>query len=1587
MPTEHEQPSSSEEEKSRKKRVAAKGWVTRTSNTLKDLLKTYKETKNVNPKELADAIDCFDKRFASYEEAQTAYELFIKEEDLDQDIQESELFIRENRKPRIEAASLLEQTTPSSADPDSISDVAAGSNSENASSQSSQSKPYSALPKINLPIFSGSFMEWVSFYDQFNAIIHNSDIPAVSKFVYLQSVLKGEAKAVIQGLSLTEEHYLIARDLLEQRYGRKEKLIFAHIQELLNIQIPSNVKSKVTPLWELQDKLLTNIRCLEKLNVSGKEYGVILTPLILSRLPSELRIEWARLSENKESDLDFLLHFLKTEIDSRERSQTFNTSAQNYTHSSASSNSYPTATSLSTITEPANCNLCNKRHPTEKCWNWNKMTIDERVSKIKELGLCFICLNKKHIAKYCKKNCSKCHEKHHFILCKKVSKNLNVQTNPKKQEGKDEPVTVTNNSSDLNLQNLACTVSSKSVCSNVVMQIAKIPVHSEKGVTIANVLFDTGSNRTYVSNDFVQRAQPELIGCETVSYASFGQTDKGSSRLRNVFSLNLKHANSDNCSSIAAIEIPVICTPIFCPSISEQDLHQFKGLKFANNYKTNQRITIDILMGMDLYWSFVKSTKIGSDNFVAVETLFGWILSGSPSEAHVNDPSSSVSLLCFNSHSDDVLHKFWDLESVGVTDNVNDTPHPVLSQFENTISFDKGRYKVSLPWKPDQQYQLQDNEFFARRRLEYLTKKLSKNKQLEDGYNQYFRDLESKGMIEEVPPDEISSENPIFYLPHRPVVKEGSLSTKIRPVFDASASGSSSISLNKCLEVGPNLLTDLVEILIRFRRWPVAVTGDIKKAFLQIEVNEKDRDVHRFLWNENGHIRIMRLTRVPFGNCSSPFLLNATIGYHLKNVKGSPVVEELKDNMYVDNFMTGGDSDEMACLIIRESSKILESGGFPMEQWCSNSPVVGNMLDREFTDKNLNSENSVKALGIKWFASDDSFGFDGFFIPDGLIVTKRVVLSFIAKLFDPLGLISPFIMTVKTLFQDVWKLGIEWDEEINDELKGKFFAWMEGLRALKEWKVPRSYTGLPWHDIESVQIHGFGDASPKAYGSCVYIVCLYKNQPVFSKLVISRARVAPLKSVSLPRLELLGALLCARLVKFVKKALRLSDETDIRCWTDSRVTLAWIKGNPSRWKAFVANRVVEIQEITNPANWGFVKGSDNPADLVTRGLLANELMSSELWLNGPSFIKSYISQKNTNIDLDTDIDTELPLVECCNNAKNITLLSTEQTGGKPCFDIERWSSFDKALRVLAWVFRFTHNISSSVEEKKTGELSIEELTNAKLKILISIQKQDYNAEIECLKNGMNIPKTSDIYKLGPFIDSDGLLRVGGRLQFSDLSFEEKHPIILAKGHTALLITRFYHKLLKHAGISSLVAAVRRQYWIVGLRVIAKRVKKQCFACQRQDTLPCEQCRAPLPKDRVTQAPPFNITGIDHFGPLYCTDFSKKKFYVLLFTCAVVRAVHLELVDSLNAFDALLAMRRFMSRRGLPAIIYSDNAKTFKSLKGKMLSLFGHTCPKWKFIAPRSPWWGGFWERMVKSVKSATRKTVGSSFLTRSELER
>jgi len=396
-----------------------------------------------------------------------------------------------------------------------------------------------------------------------------------------------------------------------------------------------------------------------------------------------------------------------------------------------------------------------------------------------------------------------------------------------------------------------------------------------------------------------------------------------------------------------------------------------------------------------------------------------------------------------------------------------------------------------------------------------------------------------------------------------------------------------------------------------------------------------------------------------------------------------------------------------------------------------------------------------------------------------------------------------------------------------------------------------------------------------------------------------------------------------------------------------------------------------IQQLTNPSQWRHCAGTENPADLLTRGVSANDLIESTLWVKGPEFLIENIGSWPVDILMEVD--------GCQEEAKqNVACFSSMET---KVFDVTRWGTLVRAIRVVAWVLRVVTGVFPN-----KGELTYEELEKAKFVLLRDAQSHSFPQEIEDLKKGVLISRKSKIYKLSPYLDDDGLLRIKGRLDHADMSFESKHPIIVPAGHLALLLVRHQHLLLKHAGVGAMLTSLRNQYWILGARRLAKRVKKFCIACQKVDARAVEQPIAPLHESRVRQARPFAVVGIDHAGPLFCADYPRKKFYILLLTCAVSRAVHLELVNSLNVEDCLLALRRFVARRGLPAVFWSDNAKTFVAVRHQLLLTFSVHRLRWNFIPPRSPWWGGWWERLVRSVKGALKKSVGKRCLVRSELE-
>ncbi|XP_042892723.1 uncharacterized protein LOC122266866 [Penaeus japonicus] len=1542
-----------------KARCACKGWLTRASEAIGDIL----AKPDVTLIELEHAIKQYDKRLEKFDEVQEEYESVVEDSALDQVLDDAHEFRTQCAKFRILAEAKVKELVAADA--------------QDIVSQDSQAAVNVKLPKLELPKFSGDVIQWQSFWDQFISHIDATDIPVISKYAYLLSLLEGDAKNVVKGLAHTSANYQVACDLLKERYGRKERIIFTHVQALLNgkLSISTSSEKSVTQLWKLRDEILTHVRSLEALGVTGKQCEVFLTPIILSRLPHDLRLEWARDGDGHESDLDFLLDFLYKEISRLERSEAFRGKknvAEGKTESSAPKEKKFSAAALHTSSkqEPPVCCFCKKKHKSENCFNVQKLSGQERGEKIRSLGVCFKCLNSGHSSRFCKAQikCASCEGNHNTLMC-----GVKLDFSPRQEEvnkgQKSDNVTL------MSSQGGSCTV----------LQTAKVKVCGTDGrIVTAKVLFDNGADRSYISSSFVKKCKPQWLTSNPIPYSSFGGHSAGKEELRNVFKISMLDKDN-NVVPVITAEIPKICQPLVRPVVPNHVLNSFSHVELADDYNSASPMVIDVLIGLDYYWTLISAADaIQKECVVAMRSIFGYVLSGRlPDSAHTTSRYSETQLLCISPLSDSDLCKFWDLETVGIKPKEvvqDNSDSKVMQEFKNTVQFKADRYEVALPWKNDSvKEKLINNESIARRRLNRLQVKLDKDKELKKDYLKVLASYEDENIIEEVPSNEISNVNPVYYMPHRPVIKLNSSSTKIRPVFDASASCFNGVSLNDCLHSGPSLNPDLVEVLVRFCRWPIAITADIKKAFLQINVRKEDKDVHRFLLpKEDGTIRHMRFNRVPFGNTSSPFLLNATLKTHLAKYPQSKVVQELKTDMYTDNWLSGADSVKDAHDKFCDARSILADCSMDLTKLVSNCmSITSKSKDGVYHIHDGDESSSV--LGLRWCNVQDTFSFDCRKPDDSVEVshTKRSILSIIAKMFDPLGLISPFIMYGKILFQEVWKLKLDWDEELPLELKVKFQKWIHSSQSLNAFHVDRSYfPGMLWGDLkDNIELHGFGDASEKGYGACVYLRVPVDNSSFKVSLVMSKSRVAPIKALTLPRLELMGALLCSRLVNFVKNSLHLDSRTKVMCWSDSTIALSWIKGDLSKKDIFVANRVKEIKEFTSPECWQHCPSEENPADIITRGVLADKLVHNSQWLYGPPMLASVLCHDKE--DVKQGLDLEVP----CTTSVPICL--SVQVTHSPLIDLEKFSDLEKALRVTAYVLRFIDNCKG---RKVQGPLTAEEIELASLKLIYNIQQEAFANEIRLLSSNKTLPLSSKLRKLDPFIDDKGLLRIKGRLEFSELDYDTKHPFIIPKGKYAKLLIKFQHKYLKHAGVDSVISSIRTQFWIISVRKLAKTIVKECLICRWLDSRPCSQPVAPLPKERITTARPFSVTGLDYAGPLFCADFPDKKFYVLLFTCGVVRAIHLELTESLSLYDCMLAIRKFVARRGLPNVIFSDNAKTFMAAKSEAVDMYGHLAPKWKFIVPRSPWWGGWWERLIRSVKLALRKTLGLNYISVRELE-
>ena len=948
----------------------------------------------------------------------------------------------------------------------------------------------------------------------------------------------------------------------------------------------------------------------------------------------------------------------------------------------------------------------------------------------------------------------------------------------------------------------------------------------------------------------------------------------------------------------------------------------------------------------------------------------------------------------------------WKLDCIGIND-IDESPS---DEFREQLEFDEGRYCTGLSWKRDPiEAGLPDNKENSRRQLISKVRSLKRNNP--EVLTEYHRIMQSQlqdGIIEKCGED-VPHGATVHYLPHRPVIRTEKETTKIRIVYNASSKLSKEQpSLNDCLLKGPSMNPLIIEILLRFRIHPTAFVCDIEKAFLQICIKQSERDFLRFFWvddpfKENPTIISYRFCRVLFGLTCSPFLLNATLREHFRKYlrADDPLYEMIVSilvSLFVDDNVGGGDNTTNAFTKFRKLVEILQDASFHVHKFVSNDTELTSMVTSLGGNyvKTSKSTGVHEVLGVLW-----DYGADNLLVNLGGVVerverpTKRNALRTIAKIYDPLGMISPVVLRGKLMFQEMCRRNIGWDEQLPDDIARQWSSWIDEILTARLFQLPRCYEK---DEVKKSVLVGFSDGSTKAYAAAVYLRSELSSGAVSSILVCSKARVTPLekdvsKKCTIPRVELLGCVMLAHLMKTVEKSFTEAKMfiSEKMYFTDSTISLFRIQGVGTEYQQWVQNRVKTIRTLSSPNEWHYVPTKMNPSDIPSRGCALGELQESDMWRLGPSFIRevdipNFTPKKpepetemksNCLVSVSSEPDDAPPMKNLGRLPADFFRSLENRPRLEDVIDVTKFSDLGKLLRVTSYVLRIIQR-----QPGESDEVSVEELESARVRWILNEQRKYAQLEKE------KFMKTAN--NLCFFQDDGGIIRCRGRLKHTDLPYTTKFPIFIPteSGFSKLLVTEAHDQVF-HQKVAPTLVQLRSEYWIPRSRQLVAKIVSKCSLCLVYDAAPYKPTPLPvLPKFRVEVVPPFQNVGTDHVGPLFVRDIylsgSMYKCYIAIFSCCVTRMVHLQLQPDLEAPSTIRGMKRTFARVGTPALLLSDNHKTYRSQAVRTFAKSrGIT---WRPILELSPNWGGFYERMNSMIKGALRKTLKSAQLTFEELE-
>lgn len=1450
------------------------------------------------------------------------------------------------------------------------------------------------LPKKVVTIFNGrNLAEYPTFIRNFTKHI-SSRCDAADSFYYLEQYTSDSARDLVRSCSNhnPEVAFQTALELLDEEFGNEYKIAATYVEKLNNW--PPLKSEDGAALRELSMFTLTCRNYMNQMSSFNQLNSPSQIMSLVHKLPYDLRKQWRSftldLSENrKEANFNQLVDFLRRQARLYNQPVFGQINAEVRKPEKMVLRPQRVLTTRVILPEPENefiraCLYCKKsNHGLENCFTFRRLPYPERIEFVKSCRLCFSCLDEGHMSRSCvqKLECKECHKRHPTALHNDQRREYLPVEEPEKEA-------VNSSVSDVKILRTSLPVygadaetgaGKKTMCPMVPL---KLRVRGMDRFVTTYAALDTCSTACLLNPTLLTElgvpANKQRINMNTAERETCADTNV----INNLQLFDLEGRQHD--------EVPVTFAqqhwafkPEDVPGKHQLDYPHLRNVPY--NFVDAD---VGMIIGMDRSEMLKPLKLVSGPAGTPYATLhkLGWAVCGPVRDKRGENKINTCVTICKNILEKEIQEfynsDYKDSHDTSLEYSENDKRW--LEIMESSVKLTKdNHYEISLPFK-NSEFPMVSNKEQAYKHFLSMRSRMKRNEKYFSDYKNFMETMIRDGHMESVPLSDNSANSQSWYLTHHGVYHKQK--EKIRIVFNCSLPYRG-LSLNDMLLQGPDLTNNLLGVLLRFRQEPIAFTSDIKKMFYQVRVPQQDRRFLRFLWfgdsDLNGDIVEYRLAVHVFGATSSPSVANFALQQTVKESIG--VTEKVRDtvlrNFYVDDLLKSCKTEADAVAVFRDVRTAVAAGGFTLAKFVCNSASVVEALGEQSglgeECVNISGNGSDRVLGLKWNITSDLLSFN--INLSNKPITRRGILSTMNSVYDPMGLCCPAILPAKQIFQETCHLKLDWNQELPGHLKERWIKWVADLAMLETYSFPRC---LKSGEASSTEVHYFSDGSEVGYGAVAFVRFKSPQGLIHCAPIIAKGRLNPVNNniiKTIPRIELNGAKISIVLQQIIHKEMDLVIDREY-FWTDSSTVLKYLYNDNTQFMRFVANRVAFIKSHSHKESWRHVPGQQNPADIISRGLPINRFISSELWKSGPMFLwqdEEGWPVQNVTDEISEDMETKKPKLHqvSCMRAEIVTINYSPTR-----MLLESCSVWSKLKRRVAWMLRFRTVLRTS--EQCEGNLELKEIIESELCIVEFIQS-DFLPDLKQVLASKQLPKDKSLRRLNLFLDERNMIRVGGRLENSDLTYGRIHPLLLPSRNPVVgLMVADLHRTCGHMGREYILNKVQEKYWIIGVNSLIKNVMFNCILCRRQNANPYLPQMAPLPNDRLTaDVPAFTNIGLDYFGPFAVLNGRKnEKRYGVIFSCLSSRALHLEMSCSLNTDSFINAFRRFLARRGNVKVVRSDNGTNLvageKELRESIVSWNQSKIEKWmiqrsiewKFQPPASSHFGGAFEREIRNVR-------------------